>query len=278
MRAKLSLLLALAWPHVALADDQAAQCAASYEAGQVARAESQLLKAREALSVCTRSECADFIRADCARWLAEVEAALPSVVFAASDGGRDVQDVSVSVDGAALVAKLDGKAVSVEPGRHTFVFRRAGHADMALEVVISEGERNRKLLAEFKPVTPATQAKEPPAAAPSSSGSSRVVPAVLLGVAALGAASFTTFGALGLREKQDREGACAPRCDDESVESIQRKFLIADVSLGVAVVALAGSAYFFFAASPKAPERASAFNADVRVSARGATGAVRWSF
>ena len=118
MRLKLSHLAALlfaTWPETVLAADQ---CASSYEEGQVARAESQLVKAREALSVCTRPECADLIRADCARWLAEVEVALPSVVLAASVNGRDVQDVSVSVDGSALVPTLDGKAVVVEPGRH----------------------------------------------------------------------------------------------------------------------------------------------------------------
>lgn len=255
-------------------------CTASYEEGQVARAEGQLRKAREALSSCTQPECADFVRADCGRWLAEVEAAMPSVVLAASSDGADVQDVSVTLDGAPLVATLDGKAVAVEPGKHTFVFRATSGAEVTIEVVISEGEKNRKLLVELKraPAQPGPSAVA--SSEPASGARSLVLPGVLLGVAALGVTGFVSFGGMGQSQKRDLEQSCAPNCDDASIESVQRKFLIADVSLGVAALALAGSAYVYFS-TPAEPARAAArrpFDADVHISARGAKAAVRWSF
>lgn len=263
----------------ALAADADA-CASSYEEGQVARAEGQLRRAREALSSCTRPECADFIRADCGRWLAEVEAALPTVVLAAIADGRDVHDVRVTFDGAPLVTQLDGKSVVVEPGRHTFVFERSGETAVTIDVVISEGEKNRKLLAEFVSAKAEAAADAAPPR-PAQAAPSRVLPGVLLGVAAVGAAGFTTFGLMGQSEKRELEGSCAPSCDDTSVEAVERKFLVADISLGVAVLALAGSAYFYFSAPASAePARAArrGMAADVEVSARGATGAIRWSF
>lgn len=275
-----SLLACLVLWSGALLAAEPSTCASSYEEGQVARAEGQLRRAREALSLCTQPECADFVRADCGRWLAEVEAALPSVVLAASSDGSDVQDVSVTLDGAPLVATLDGKAVAVEPGKHSFVFRATSGAEVTIEVVISEGEKNRKLSVELKRAPAKPGPSDMPPSEPAPQSRSLVLPGVLLGVAALGVTGFVTFGALGQSQKHDLEESCAPRCDDASIAPVERKFLIADISAGVAALALAGSAYAYFSARGE-PARATArraLDADVHVSARGANAAVRWSF
>ena len=46
-----------------------------------------------------------------------------SVVPAAKDKkGRDIVDVKVSIDGKVVTETLDGKALPVDPGVHTFRF------------------------------------------------------------------------------------------------------------------------------------------------------------
>ena len=43
-------------------------------------------------------------------------------------GGGDIFAVRVSMDGAALVSRLDGSALAVDPGQHTFAFAADGFA------------------------------------------------------------------------------------------------------------------------------------------------------
>jgi hypothetical protein len=51
------------------------------------------------------------LRADCAGVLAEVRAALPTIVFAADDGfGHELTDVKVDAGTELLAEKLDGGA------------------------------------------------------------------------------------------------------------------------------------------------------------------------
>ena len=81
---------------------------------------------------------------------------------------------------------------------------------------------------------------------------------------AVGAAGLTSFGFFGWRawwERDDLRERCAPNCSTSDVESAKRKALIADVSLGVAVVGLAGATYFVVRnddeRAPSAPDEVS---------------------
>lgn len=126
----------------AAADVQA--CLASSEKGQRARASGKLREARESFLVCGSEGCPAIVRRDCAQWTSELTTALPTVVFGAKDkAGHDLFDVSVSVDGESLVTKLDGKAVFVDPGRHTFVFETAGASPVTETLLVKEGEKSR---------------------------------------------------------------------------------------------------------------------------------------
>jgi hypothetical protein len=178
------------------------------------------------------------------------------------------------------VSTLDGKAVAVYPGKHTFFFRAASGAEVTIEVVISEGEKNRKLQVVLQRAPAKPVSSEVPPSEPASRSRSLVLPGVRLGVAVVGVAGFVTFGGMGQSQKGDLEGSCAPSCDDASIEAVQRKFLLADISLGVGALALAGSAYTYFSTRGE-PARVTArrsLAADLNVSTRGANAAVRWSF
>jgi hypothetical protein len=124
------------------ADVQA--CLASSEKGQRARANGKLREARESFLVCGNESCPAIVRRDCAQWTSELTTALPTVVFGAKDkGGRDLFDVNVSVDGETIVTKLDGKAVFIDPGRHTFKLETAGAPPVTDTILVKEGEKSR---------------------------------------------------------------------------------------------------------------------------------------
>jgi hypothetical protein len=85
------------------------------------------VEAREKFAVCAAAECPPVVQGDCAGWLASVEKALPSVVLMAKDdGGASLIDVKVTMDGQPFLKRLDGRAVSVDPGPHTFRFEGPG--------------------------------------------------------------------------------------------------------------------------------------------------------
>lgn len=257
------------------------ECAAAYEGSQVARSEGRLRAAQRELRSCTRASCPEFVRTDCARWLGEVESALPSVVLVAKSGGAEVEDVTVAFDDEQLLARLDGKAVPVDPGRHVLTFRRGAQPPVSLVVVIREGEKNRPISVELAAPVPAAP-PPPPAADTAPRAGAGVLPHVLLGVGALGVAGFATFGLLGMSDRNELEESCAPRCDDARVDAIGTKYLVADVSLTVGVLALAASGYLFWSSrdqtSSPAARSTAAVSGGVHLSPRGGGGVARWSF
>lgn len=125
-------------------------CLASSEKGQRARANGKLREARESFLVCGNETCPAIVRRDCAQWTSELTTALPTVVFGAKDkGGRDLFDVTVVIDGETLVTKLDGKAVFVDPGRHTVEMKAAGAPAVTDTILVKEGEKSRVVAVTF---------------------------------------------------------------------------------------------------------------------------------
>ncbi len=125
-------------------------CLAASEKGQRARAAGKLREARESFIVCGAESCPALVRRDCSQWNSELAPTLPTVVFGAHDkAGRDLFDVTVSMDGEVLVNKLDGKSVTVDPGKHTFKFEAAGLPPVTETALIKEGERARVLNVTF---------------------------------------------------------------------------------------------------------------------------------
>src|SRR5262245_60901937 len=89
-------------------------CFASHEQAQLLRGKGKLRSARAELLVCVRDVCPAPMRNECARWIAEVDAAQPTVVFQAREAdGRDLAEVRVLIDGELLVDRLDGRPMAV---------------------------------------------------------------------------------------------------------------------------------------------------------------------
>jgi hypothetical protein len=125
-------------------------CLAAADKGQHARAAGKLREAREQLTICGGEGCPTLVRRDCSQWQTEIASAMPSVVFGAKDKqGRDLFDVTVSMDGEPLVKKLDGKSVAVDPGPHTFTFELAGQPAVVERALVKEGEKTRPITVTF---------------------------------------------------------------------------------------------------------------------------------
>ena len=231
----------------AAAPDEREQCAASAEQAQQLRDEGKYRRAREQMLVCARDVCPGPIKSDCGKWLAELDRDAPTVVFGARDSnGADVLDVKVSMDGAPIQERLDGKPVLVDSGEHVFKFENKEGAVMEERVLVRAAEKARPIIATF-PAAVAENKDPPPGGAPPAREGSEgsIVPALVvggIGVAALG--SFAIFGIGGKNDVDDLQ-KCKPVCDEKDVDAARTKLIIADISLGVGIVALGVAAYMF---------------------------------
>jgi hypothetical protein len=93
-------------------------------------------------------------------------------------------------------------------------------------------------------------------------------------VSAVAVASFATFGAVGKSDIDDLRATCAGHCKQSDVDSAWSKLIVADVSLGVGVVA-AGLATWLFLAPRK---RDASARASIAPIPHGATIGVTASF
>jgi hypothetical protein len=191
------------------------------------------------------------VRNDSLRWLDELEQSLPTVVVTANEGDVDVSDVSVSVDGARITERLDGRAFPMDPGEHVFVLERGGQS-VTVPLVIAEGEKNRHVVAQFRAKMPDSihPADRPRPETTSNRAGTRTVPFGLFALTATGGlalASFAFFGITGKSDLGHLRADCAPTCSDAAIATVKREMTIADVSLGVAIVSLTVAAVWFLA-------------------------------
>jgi hypothetical protein len=266
------------------ADDTEA-CIASHEQSQVLRRDGKLKKAREAMITCARDVCPKVLRKDCSAWLAEADESLPSVVVEAKGpDGNDVIEMKVFIDGELLISKLEGRAVTVDPGVHVFRFELPGVKPREEKIVIAEGQKNRKISVDFSPPKPAataTGAGTAPPGVPEEPGK-RPTPAVVyvlggVGLVALGASAFFEARGLGQRSDLDAKG-CKPACDKDEVDAAKQSILIGDIALGAGVASLGVAAIVYLARPTIKPKKEKAWNFDVRQVQGGAMAGFRGSF
>jgi len=178
--------------------DEAA-CIAASENEVSMRKAGRLQEALKQLAVCAAPTCSSEVNAECTKRIGEVKDALPTVVVRATDsGGNDLTDVKVSMDGASLVTKLDGLAVDVDPGAHTFLFE-AADGKTEQKVVITEGGKAQRITAAFGAAGTAPVATTPgvatsgQSAAPSSLTEAKSAPAAAGEAPAKGASGSSKF-------------------------------------------------------------------------------------
>jgi len=259
--------LALGWllaaPGVAAAPPSKQECAQAYAETQSQSKANKLRTARAQALLCAQPSCPGIISKDCRTWLEELERNLPTVVLGARGAtGQDVALVHVTMDGEAFAARLDGDALPVDPGEHSFHFELDGSPAVDIKVVIRVGERNRRIDASFTP--PPAPAPAPAPAPPEAPGPANaplpVSPAVFVlgGIAVVGLGVFATFGTLGENQKSYFDSTCVAQkqpCPPDAASSVRTKLIIGDVGLFTALAAVGvGTTVFFVGrARPSAP-------------------------
>jgi hypothetical protein len=264
----------------ARAADEKEACVRAVDHAQVARLDGKLREAREGLMVCARAVCPNAIREDCTRWLAEVDASLPSVVFEAVwADGRDVTGMKVLLDGQPLAGAEGGRAVTLDPGAHTFRFEAAGAAPVETRNVIREGEKNRIIRVSFAAPAPTAIAPPaialvpPPAPPPEPSATATSVPSVMWqpvledsrassrrgpvpplayvfgGGALLGLGGFVYFGLAGTNQLNSLRATCVHDCNPSDVNSARNEILVGDI-LGFVALAATGVATWLVLTRP----------------------------
>src|SRR5205814_1618210 len=78
-----------------------------------------------------------------------------------------------------------------------------------------------------------------------SGGHTPVLAYVLGGVGILGLGSFTYFGLTSKGDLSNLKDTCAPYCAQNDLDSVKTRMLVADISLGVGIVALGVATYLF---------------------------------
>jgi hypothetical protein len=142
-----------------------------------------------------------------------------------------------------VTTRLTGTAIGVEPGEHVFKFEREDGKVVEQRVLVVEGDKNRKITGDFSALVPKPQ----PKAGGGGEGAperreSKPIPVLAYvagGVAVAALGSFAFFAIRGKGREKDLAGECSPRCTDSDVDPVRRDYLVADISLGVAVVAAA---------------------------------------
>jgi hypothetical protein len=226
---------------------QTTACSQAYEKAQEERAAGRLNAAIDQLKVCIDTSCPTFIREDCSRWMNETEVALPSVVFAVRRDGQDQMAADVNCDGTLLTQSLDGKAIPVDPGPHTFTFSIPGFAPIERQLVIREGEHNRIVEVDFRTLRTNPFLTNLGTEKRATGGGTRrtYLTYGLAGVGVLGLSGFALFAVLGSSQQGDLEDSCAPSCRSSQVDSVKTKYLVADLSLGVGLAALGAATYLY---------------------------------
>lgn len=263
------------------ADDKQV-CLEAYDKAQTLRQDDKLVAAREQLLVCARNECPGILRKDCTQWLSEVDASMPTVVLAVQDSeGQDLVDVTVTVDGEPFATQIDGKAVPVDPGVHTFRFEAEGAEPVEEKVVIHEGAKNRTI--EINLGGGGGEETGGGGAGGSvdleDAKGNRTLAYVFGGVGLAGLGAFTYFGTQ-FDSKLDDMDACKPNCTQSQADDAAGTRTLAFVSAGVGVVSL-GIATYLYLSSPsqeKAEEVSSVPRVDLMPVRGGAVGAVGGRF
>jgi len=237
------------FPRAALAD--VAACVKAHASGQREEKAGRLKAASELFASCvSENGCPDAIRSECAEFYEASKHNLPTLIFAVLDEqGADLIQVRVFAEEQLLTESLDGRPIAVDPGRHHFKFELATGQILESDVLVHEGEKNRIVRVREKPGP--NEPTQPATASSGDSGGQRVLPPSFWIASSVSAAAFGSFGAFALlgHGKQSTLDACSPSCSSSQradFEAMRRDYLVADISLGVAVASAGVATWLFF--------------------------------
>jgi hypothetical protein len=239
-------------------------CVDAYRSSQELSRDGSLLRSRTSLLLCGRDPCSPVLQKDCVAWLAELEPRIPSLIITLKNGlGHDVANARVLIDGVEVSPRIDGRAFDVDPGEHRSRVEPLDRAPSeALEQTIVAREREKARVIAFELKMAKQTEVGPPAPAQPTGDVTRALPWTFWavgGVGVVGAGVFGVFGVRGLVQRSDLDD-CRPTCDTARIDRAKTSFLVADVSLVVALVAAGVDTWLWFS-SRAGPRPSSALGA-----------------
>lgn len=240
-------------------EDRKMACATAFEETQRLRNASRYLEANREVLKCSNPDCGALLSEECGRMHSELQAATPSVVFAARDkAGNELPNVSVRIDQDPSVVPLDGKPVMIDPGNHTFSFSAAGHELHSQQVVVLTGEHFRPIsvVLEQSAVRSSRSAAandSPPATREQRTSSRPPLASYVLG--GVGVVGFGAFVALRISVANDFDelsSRCKPTCSTAEVDGVRRKYLFSNIALAVGAAASVAAVTVYLVAPQRA--------------------------
>ncbi len=257
--------------HARAANPSTGDCLKANNSSVELRNDNKLQAARAQLLICAAKTCPADVRKECLRRIDEINAAIPTIIFEAKDGsGKDLSAVTVTMDGQLFADKLDGTALPVDPGEHTFTFEAEGQPILKEQFVIREAQKERResiTLGEAPPPPPqGKKVEEPPPLLPPASetglGTQRVLAIVagVLGLAGVGVGSV--FGLQAMSKRNDAQSACPNVClnqgDSDKWSDALKSARISDVAFVAGGAGLVGGALLWATAPSRSGEGTSA--------------------
>jgi hypothetical protein len=250
------------------ADPTTADCLAASDTSLKLGNEHKLRAERAQLLVCAATSCPADIRKECVIRVDEVNAQVPTITFAAKDSsGADLSAVKVTMDGEVLTERLEGTALSIDPGEHTFTFETPGQPPVTTKYLIQQAQKDRRELVTFGaspmatpgPSTLQPNGSEQPYSPPQSAegghgfGTQKILGIVAAGVGVVGLGIGTAFGVMAISQKSDAQtlcpsNPCSTQAGVNKWSDAGSTGNISTIGFIVGGVALAGGAVLWFTA------------------------------
>jgi hypothetical protein len=257
----------LGWP--ARADEAA--CIAATEQALTLRQQGKLHDALKELAICAEASCSSEVKAECTQRIDAIDAAMPTLVLGAKDGsGNDLYDVRVSMDGAPLANRLDGRPIAIDPGEHAFTFQltfqltaeltsgAAGPAPVEKKLVLGEGEKDRHESVVIGAPPPPTTAPLLTTALPSPAhvawNTQKTLAVVSGGLGVVGVGLGVWFGAFAASSQSKEKSNCSvAACSNgpqavEDYNTAKQDAVASTVAFAAGGALLAGGAVLWFTA------------------------------
>jgi hypothetical protein len=204
-------------------------CLSANDKSIALRNQHKLMAARTELLVCASASCPGEVRKDCVRRIEQVNASMPTIVFEAKDeSGNDLTAVTIKMDGEVITEQLDGTAISIDPGAHTFTIDAIGQPTVTKQLVIREGQKDRREQIQVRTLREAATASSPalpPPTAPSAPqpaapehrglGAQKTAALAAVAIGAVGMGIGTVFGLQSMSKHDQASEVCPGVCRDE---------------------------------------------------------------
>lgn len=246
----------------------APECIGANERAITLRKDHHLQSAREESVACAAPTCPWEIREECSRRVSLITNALPTIVFDVKDErGNDAAVVDLKVDGELSTARIDGTAIALDPGTHTFWFSSPQTEPVTRQFVLREGEKNRHevvVLVEKKATSAASYEKPSESRARSPIARGAGFGLVGLGLVGVGFGAFFGLRAASAwsrsKEECSVDRVCTQSSHDQAVQDRDdavQNATISTIAFSAGGALIAGGAVLIFVAPGVTPKSAS---------------------